>query len=504
VTDIGPGAAEGGLGGLLKRGAAMSAIGLVLSQFATLVGAIVLARLLGPAEIGVYTAGFVVIDLLTVFAQSVLAQALVQHERDVEDAANTVLVFSFVTGLLAGVLVLAAAPLIGVMFGDSRIGIIAAAASGVLLMRSWSCAPMGLLYRAFQFKLQMIIVPAVALSFASVSIVFAVLGYGAWAMVIGSYASAGTELVLTWWMAKWRPFQRRFSFRTSRELAAFAWPLVLDEIGARGSEAIQQVLVGRGLGTAGLGQFRYAYRFAWTPALAILRAFSHVLYPAFARISADRNRFREAYLRALGWIWFAALPVGAMMVVVSEPVLVLLVGDEWRPAGATTAALAGVGLGVALGAVSTVAIKGAGRSSLLNWLTALNLGLGIGLVVLLLPFGLVGVGIAISLTSLAVGCLSVELARSVLSASFREIVSCLAPSTVSALFGVAVVFPLDRLFLRSYQDAALTGLASIIGECLLFALVYLCVLRRVSPTRFRSVRDAAHRALARISGPTRR
>lgn len=504
MTDIGPGAAEGGLSDLLKRGAAMSAIGLVMSQVVTVVGAIVLARLLGPTEIGVYTAGFVVIDLLTVFAQSVLAQALVQRERDIEEAANTVLVVSFVAGLLVGIGVLAASPLIGTMFEDSRIGIVAAAASGVLLLRSWSCAPMGLLYRAFQFKLQMIIVPAVAFSFASVSIVFAVLGYGAWAMVIGSYASAGTELVLTWWMAKWRPFQRRSSLRISRELATFAWPLVLDELGARGSETIQQVLVGRVLGTAALGQFRYAYRFAWTPALAILRAFSHVLYPAFARIANDRNRFREAYLRALGWIWFAALPVGVLMVVVSEPVLVLLVGEEWRPAGAATAALAGVGLGVALGAVSTVAIKGAGRPSLLNWLTALNLGLGFGLVVLLLPFGLVGVGIAVSVTSLAVGCLSVKLACSVLSAPFREIVSCLAPSTVSALLGFAVIFPLDHFVIRSYEDDALTGLPSIIGECLLFTFVYLCVLRRVSPTRFRSVRDIALRTLARIPGLTRR
>ena len=65
-------------------------------------------------------------------------------------------------------------------------------------------------------------------------------------------------------------------------------------------------------------------------------------------------------------------------------------------AGAATAAMAGIGLGTALSCVSTVAIKGAGRSSLMNWTTALNLGLRVGLIVLLMPFGLVGVGIAIS------------------------------------------------------------------------------------------------------------
>ena len=173
----------------------------------------------------------------------------------------------------------------------------------------------------------------------------------------------------------------------------------------------QQVIVGRALGTADLGQYRYAYRIASLPVLAVITICSHVLFPAFSRISDDSSRFRAAFLRALGWIWFAALPVGALSVVVGEPVVVLLLGEEWRAAGAATAAMAGLGLGVALLSATAEAIKGAGRSSLLNWLTAIGLGLGLPLVVLLLPFGLVGVGIAISAAYLVVGFVSVELAR---------------------------------------------------------------------------------------------
>ena len=137
---------------------------------------------------------------------------------------------------------------------------------------------------------------------------------------------------------------------------------------------------------------------------------AHVLFPAFSRISDDSSRFRAAFLRALGWIWFAALPIGALLVVVGQPVVVLLLGEEWRSAGAAAAAMAGVGLGTALLAVAREAIKGAGRSSLLNWSTALSLVVGLPLIVLLLPFGLVGVGIAISVTYLVVGLVSVELA----------------------------------------------------------------------------------------------
>jgi PST family polysaccharide transporter len=502
MTAIGPGAADDGLADLVKRGAAMATIGLVICQVVIVVQTIVLGRLLGPEEVGVFAAGSVTIGFLLVFAHGALPQALVRRERDIEDAANTVLVATFVIGLLLGISVLAASPLIGALFHNSRVGLIAAATSGLLLLHSWSSVPNGLMQRAFQFKQRTVIDPAVNVVFAIVSIVFAGFGYGAWAMVIGSYAAAATGIVLSWWIAKWRPFNGRFSFRIWRELTAFSLPLVLSEIGERARETFEQVLVGRNLGTADLGQYRYGYRMAWMPPLAIIQICCYVLFPAFSRIAGDDIRFRGAFVRALGWIWFATLPVGALLVIVGQPVVVLLLGEDWRPAGVAAAAMAGIGLGTALMSVAMEAIKGAGRSSLLNWMTALHLGLGVGLVVLLLPFGLVGVGIAISLTYIIVGCLSVELARSVISASFREIFACLAPSTLSALLAFAVVFPLEHLLVRSGQNIGPLGLASVVGESLLFTLVYLCVLRLISPTRYRSVRDVAHRAVARVRGLT--
>ena len=89
-----------GLGGVLKRGAAMSAVGLVICQVATVVQTLVLGRLLGPQEVGVFVAGSVMIGFLLVVAQGSLSQALIQRKTDIEDAANTVLVVTFATGLL--------------------------------------------------------------------------------------------------------------------------------------------------------------------------------------------------------------------------------------------------------------------------------------------------------------------------------------------------------------------------------------------------------------------
>ena len=479
---------------MLKRGMGYSAIGVVVCQIVVIVQTIVLGRLLGPQEVGVFTAGSVLTGFLLLFAQSTLAQALIQREDDIEDAANTVLVVTFVTGLLLGIGVLAASPLIGNLFHNARAGQISAASSGLMLLYLCVSVPEALMQRAFRFKQRMIVQPAAKIAFAGVSILFAVLGYGAWAMVVGSYASITTLLVLSWWLAKWRPFRGRFSVRIWREMAVFSLPLLLDNMAYSIRDTFQQVLLGRRLGTADLGQYRYGYQMAGMPAMAIVEIFGYVLFPAFARISANSTRFRDAFLRALGWTWFAALPIGALLVLVGQPVAVLLLGDEWRPAGTAAMAMAGIAVGAALQALGVTAIKGAGRSSLVNWLSALGLGLHLPLIVLLLPFGLVGVGIGLSLTFLVCGIVSVLLARAVVNASFRDVVACLAPSTLSASVAFAVVFPLEHLIIRSDQYFEPLGLASVVGDCLLFTVIYIGVLRLVSPTRYRSVRGFAEHA----------
>ncbi len=495
---------EGGLSGVLKRGVGYSVIGVATCQIVVVVQTIVLGRLLGPVEVGVYTAGSVLTGFLLVFSQGTLAQALIHRDEDIEDAANTVLVATFATGLLLALGVLITAPVISTVFHNARAGQISAASSGLMLLYLSLSVPEALMQRAFQFKQRMIIQPAAKITFAAVSIVFAVLGYGAWSMVFGSYASIVVLLVLSWSMARWRPFRGHFSIRLWRQMAAFSFPLVLEHMADSIRDTFQQVLLGRRLGTADLGQYRYGYQMAGMPAMAIVEIFGYLLFPAFARLSADGPRLRGAFLRALGWTWFAVLPLGALLVVASQPVAVLLLGEEWRPAGTAATAMAGMSVGAALYALGATVMKGAGRSSLVNWLSVVSLGLHLPLVVVLVRFGLVGVGIGLSITYLVGGIVSVLIARSVAGAPFRDVAKCVGPSTLSATMAFAVVFPLEHLVLRSDRYVEPIGLASVVGDCVLFALIYLGVLRLVAPDRYRSVRGVAERAGTRVASLIRR
>jgi hypothetical protein len=64
------------------------------------------------------------------------------------------------------------------------------------------------------------------------------------------------------------------------------------------------------------------------------------------------------------------------------------------------------------------------------------------------------------------------------------------------------VLPVERFLVRSDHHSPVVGLAAIAAECLLFAVVYLGVLRVASPSRFRSVRGLAERAVNKLYRPS--
>ena len=134
------------------------------------------------------------------------------------------------------------------------------------------------------------------------------------------------------------------------------------------------------LSPAALGHYRYGRRLATLPGTAIIEVFSYVLFPAFSRIAATpRGSGPRSCARWPDLV--RRLPAGRPDDRHRGAARVLLLGEQWRGAGVALVAMAGFGPGVAMSAVGTEAIKGFGRSRLLNWLTLTSVVAGVGLLV---------------------------------------------------------------------------------------------------------------------------
>jgi PST family polysaccharide transporter len=205
-------------------------------------------------------------------------------------------------------------------------------------------------------------------------------------------------------------------------------------------------------------------------------------------MSRAAGRLEVGYLRALNVVTTGAAPVSAMMLAIGEPLVVVLLGEQWRGAGVTLAAMAGLGLGKAFQTVSEEAIKGAGQTKLLNWQTALELTLSVVLLLTLIrPLGIVGVGLSVSLTALTVGGVVVALALRAVEVSFRQVVRATGPPILCALLGLAVVAPLEHLVFHSDQRGTWVGIGLLLVDGLVFLVVYGASLVLVSPAAVRDL-----------------
>ncbi|MFI6865288.1 lipopolysaccharide biosynthesis protein [Nocardia sp. NPDC050406] len=481
MSDGGPVEPAGGLLRVLRRGVVISAAGVASVQVIGLVQTLVLAHLLSPSEFGVFAAGTVLTTFVVVFSHSSLSHALIQRREDVVDAAETVFWATLVSGVLLAGLLVATAPVLAAVFDNDQVGLVAAVSAGTVVLTSLLAVPDAMMQRAFQFKRRIVVDPANAATFATVAIVLAANGFGVWSLVAGYYASVAAAVVAAWWLSGWRPLRGRFRLRLWRELAGFAFPLLIESSVERAVEAAEVFLVGHRLQTSALGNYRNGRRLAFLPVMAIIQICSYVLFPAFAQIAGEPERFARGFRTALTWVWLAVVPVSALLAVLGEPVVVLLLGREWRGAGVLVEAMAGVGIGFALMSVCAEALKGAGRPHLINWMTGVGALTAIPLVLILLPHGLFGVGIALSVSAVLTGCTGLLLARRIVALTAGELLRCLAPPVVAGVGAAVVAGLLEYGLLHAGERAVATGLGLVTVEVLCFVGVFFVVLQVISP-----------------------
>ncbi|MET0191548.1 MAG: oligosaccharide flippase family protein [Pseudonocardia sediminis] len=486
--------AIGSLSRVLRRGVVISAGTFALLQIVAFAQIVTLARLLTPAEIGLFAAGTVLTGFLISTSADGLAVALIQRDgADVEDAADTVFRASLLTGLALSLAALATAPLVGLVFDSTTAATIAAVSSGVTLLHSLTVVPDALMQRRFDFRRRLIVNPSVALTNAGVAIGCAVGGLGVWSLVVANYASYLVWVVVSWSLGGWWPGRGRPSLRLWRELARFSFPLVLNGTAWRLREVFETVLVGRRLDEAAVGQYRYGRRLCMLPGTAVVEIGSYVLLPAFARIAGDPERFRAGFRRALAVVWTVSAALAAILVALGEPIVVVLLGEPWRDAGLALAAMAGFGLGEGLGAVSDEAVKGSGRSHLLHWTTAVSLVGTVGFLLVLAPLGLFGVGLAVSCANVAMGLTAVVVAARVTGVRVRDVLGGLVPAVVAGAVAVVAVGALEHLVVHSDRLALPLAVGSLVAESLLVLAVFLVVLRVVAPSLAGELRGSLRR-----------
>ena len=467
----------GALGRIVLRGAAFGSAGYGLEQALTIAAAIALAHLVTPKEFGIYGSATILLGYAHMFADSGLQSAVIQRRDRVLDAASTAFGANAVSGVALALLALALAPVLGLFFHDQTIAWVAAAMSLTVALNSLMLVPDALLQRNFSFARRLFVSPSSVLVYGVLATVLCALGLGVWGLVLGRYGGIVVELVVIWALVRWRPRVSAMSIGMWRSLAQYGRHIFAASFLTQSQTSVVTALLGRFVGIDAIGQLRYSTTVVSLPFSTWTVSSSYVVFPAFARIAHESERFKSAFLRTLRWAGITTLPASAILLPLGPSLVVCLLGNQWRAAGYAVMGLVGRPIAATLSSVLSEGVKGSGRPEVLSRTALVASGATILFTVAFLPLGIVGVAGATSFASLLTAAFMTRIALPVLEIDRMSIVRTLRPPFLAASTMIAVLFPLEWLVVHADRHGPLVGMSLLAGETAVGAVVYLGALR---------------------------
>ncbi|MCG6942559.1 MAG: oligosaccharide flippase family protein [Thiohalocapsa sp.] len=447
------------------RGAIWSYAGSLYLTGGQFVLGVVLARLLRPAEFGLFIAVTAYTSLLLLVAQFGLPQAVLQARSLSRDALNAA--FFLLTGFAL------------VCFGCAWIAVIPLAAvyrapgfatvflcmAGTLLLTPYTSLGLAVLRREMRFdEVARLDISAFSMSAAS-AVLAALVGAGAYSLVLAAFVSMAIKAAGIAGRLKWRPQWPRFEDGwTLLKYARFA---AINSLISVSGNRVDNMMVGGLLGTAALGLYNRAYSLARIPPDQFGESIGPLLLGSFSRIQNDAAASRTRFFEAVGGVTLLTWPFLVALLVVGPQVIALLYGEAWRGAGLPLQAM--IGGAACLVVVSTLRglINAQGLVAELVGVNLWTLGATVVVVIGLSPYGLTAVAVGISLREAFMCTLMLRLARrSRLGIAAGDVLYAVLPALIGS--SAALLAGLIAASVAHRAEPASTVLAVLAGSGAVF------------------------------------
>lgn len=312
-----------------------------LARYGLQLGAqIVLARLLGPENYGLFALGMVVLTFSNMLADFGFAWGLVQAQNLTEEDVRFVFTWQLLSGAVAALGLYTLAPLVANFFNEPRTESIIQWLSLVCFIQAVSAPSRNLLRRNLDFKWANIIeISSYSIGYIAIGIPLALSGAGVWSLVAAWITQAIFTLIFSVIRCP-HSIKPLFWYDEASAMTGVGYTVFGTNICNWLLNNFDRVLLGRLLNAHTVGLYSVGYNLANTPNSLFIGALQPAFLAAGARIQAEPERLRNSYLSVLATVWILILPTFVLLAVVAQDVVAVLYGPDWASTGIVLAILA--------------------------------------------------------------------------------------------------------------------------------------------------------------------
>lgn len=289
---------------------------------------VILARLLAPEDFGLVAMAGIVLGFVDLFRDLGTGSALVRAKEVNPVLQSSVFWLNLLFGVTMTLSMMALSPVIAALYREPRVQPVLMVMSVSFLLSSMAIVQAGVMNRKMRFQaLAKIELSASALSY-TVGIGAALLDQGVWSLVYQTLTYTATSTTLLWIVGDWRP-QRVFIWSEVRGIMSYSLNLVGYNVFYYFAQNVDNLLIGRFLGTSALGVYDMAFKLMAFPMAAVSAVFGKVMLPYFARAQDDLPRFRYVYLQISRAISFITFPLMIGLFATREHFVMAVFGADW-------------------------------------------------------------------------------------------------------------------------------------------------------------------------------
>ena len=357
--------------------------GLLLS----IVSSMVVARLLNPAEIGVFSVAMVMLSFISVLRDFGAGQYLVQEKELTTERIRATWTVQLGLGLTFALVVLAAAVPASHFYAEPRLRDIM-----VVLSLNFAVSPFGSLtyawlMREMDFRSLALMRFTGSIAGACVCIGMAWQGWGPISLAAGSLAATVANAVIA---IHFRPasFPWIPGLTDVRRVLSFGGKLSATTFINTFGNSVPELVLGKVQGMVIVGLYSRGNGLAGMFNRLILDATQSVAMPLFSKASREGHDLAPIFIKATSYVTVIGWSFFGVMIVLAHPIMRLLYGDQWDGAVPVTrlvAAAMAIGLPVAFCSTMLMASGQMGAllritlCSVLQYATCVGVGAALGL-----------------------------------------------------------------------------------------------------------------------------
>lgn len=449
---------------------------------------IALARILSPRDFGLIALLTAITQIAGALAELGLKDALVQRRELTEAHRSSVFWVLLLAGCVLSGAQIACASTIATLYGVRELAPLAVVLSALFVLDAFGSVPRAILARRLDFRITAWLQCTVAILASACAVTLAWRGFGVMSLAADLLLTSAIESLLLFRASGWRP---RLELRVAalHDLFGFSAHRFVTQMLGLSASPIDRLLIGTFVGSGALGLYVRAYNLTRLPVSNVSRSIVRVMFPSLAMIQNDTARIREVYLRAIPAVALATFPMCLGFLAAAEPLVVGVLGPQWRGTVPILRILSLAGLVQSVSVLASTIYLSRGRTDFQLRLAGLERLSTIVAIAVGLQWGVLGAATAYVLAAVLNALPTLYFAGRFIDLRPRPVFARLLPVFLAGAVMTALVIGVDVCVAARVDMLARLGLEMAVG-----VLTYWGALRLLRVHAYQDVKSLLQRA----------